>query len=100
MEDAIAPSSQTSSALSNIELCEFEKEIVSFQFDCLQVQDRLEVLIDGVETLQGQGGLQEGFVEDLKSMMEEVERLLSTSSLNLNWARQHMHNHNLDDMEI
>ena len=37
LEDAIAPSSQTPSALSNFELCEFEKEIVSFQFDCLQV---------------------------------------------------------------
>ena len=56
--------------------------------------------MDGVEALQGRGGLQEGFVEDLRAMMEEVERLLTTSSLNLNWARQHMNNHNLDNMEI
>ena len=45
LEDAIAPSSQTPSALSNFELCEFEKEIINFQFDCLQVQERLEALI-------------------------------------------------------
>ena len=38
LEDAIAPSSQTPSALSlNNELCEFKREIVDFQFDCLQV---------------------------------------------------------------
>ena len=52
--------------------------------------------MDGVEALQGRDGLQEGFVEELRVMMEEGERLLRSCSHNLSWARQHMNNHNLD----
>ena len=54
-----APSSQNNpSALSDFELTDFKNEIINFQFDCLEVQEKLEVLMIRIQIMQrGQAGL-------------------------------------------
>ena len=88
-ENNIAYSSQT----PNSDLCAFEREMVDFQLDCLQVQHRLEVLMDGVEALQGRVDIQEKFMEDLEIMKTQIEDLLKYSSINLGWARRETREH-------
>ena len=92
-QDNIAYSSQT----PNSDLCAFEREMVDFQLDCLQVQHRLEILMEGVNALQERVHIQEGFLHDLEIMKTQIEDLLNYSSVNLGWARREIREHHRGD---
>ena len=92
-ENNIAYSSQT----PNSDLCAFEREMVDFQLECLQVQHRLETLMDGVKALQDRVHIQDGFLQDLEMMKIQIEDLLKYSSINIGWARRETREHHRGD---
>ena len=81
--------SALSSEINNLsELSDFESDVIKFQSEITEVRTDLEDLMLRVRTLPGtQSNLPGSFTEDLVSMMRQVDSLIKTNNLHLNWVK-------------